>query len=411
MRSILQGWVLAGAVALAVGACTSGVALDEDQRLSWSELEAAGLRQEHDLAVLSTSYFDAWNPKGHVALIDGEGRTSVLEIPHQMNGKLAARGRVLCATTGDGTLRIGDTGAQRWKRDEYTGIGHWAGVTDDGTCVSVLNSGAGPHGYATDVYWNGQGPERHAAVRVVPGPAGVRGGAVWVRDAGIEAPDGKISLHRADPTSPEASMVVAWSPRTGSSHDGKALYFEEGHGSELFWADGRFHYLEDIFAVTVREGGQGEIRPGIRSQTWLASLNPRTQQREATLLVETPAGLFGRDDPTLREHTAVISMKSGHLHRGAIYTANGHGELLRVDLAARAMTRLGHLSEAALDASGAVAAWRDARLTLVLTATDGTVTREDYDLDAGSLTATTPLPELAPLAEGARHLASAALLD
>lgn len=395
-----------------LSACTDTPRPEEGREVPWSVLQDDGLDPGQQLAVFVTTWPDA-EPVGFLALVDREGDAKFVETDAFTGPALAASNDVLCVSDQTQNHRVVADSAERRKRGGYPGGGHWSGVRDDDTCVLVLNSGVADDGYETDVHWEQDGKAMHSVVPDIPGPAGQSPDAVWVRSGGLSTIGGELSLYRTDLASGQTIKAMTWPTLREPANDSRpALDFDDSYASDLFWHQDRLYFIEDVTAISP-EGESVEIKPGITSEVRLAEIDPAAKTYNSTPLRYTAAGLMAPSgNPDAVEGPVPVALRDGYVSNGSLYTADGDGHLLAVDLGTKKLRTVGRFSETALSAVDAVAAWKGSRLALVLTSADGDIVYETYDLDTGELTSTQKVNGFSELLDGDQfYIGDAAILD
>jgi len=390
------------AVALTLSACggaprAPGHGTDP---LSWEDLERDGLGDAR-LAVLVAPYGEkAGGPggSGRLGLVDGEGATRFLDRGANPAARLGGRPGTLCAETTKSVVNVSAEGARRQAAPALGSQGVATVVREDGTCLRFVPDGA--HG----VHREQAGGITTVTTRDLTDIAGVSPGAAWL--LGSEDGFGETyDLVRVDLATGATSRAASWSGVVRREPDGRRL-LGDVLASRLFWHGGRLHHLLEARAVR-NEDDPAEVRPGVRAEIHLVSIDPRTGRRESTPLFGVRQALTSSREG--RESSTAWALAEGHLHDGAIVTVNGDGELLAVDLDTRAVRTIGRLSDRAMSAE-TVGAWHGSRLTLVVREGTARVVREDYDLRTGALVDSQRLDGFDGVLTGGTYLQGAAIV-
>lgn len=216
------------------------------------------------------------------------------------------------------------------------------------------------------------------------------------------------TLFRTDLETGQTNPFMSWVQPTATSESGQEFAFSAGYATNIFWHDGRLHYLEDL-SISPKEGEVGQLRPNVTQQLRLASIDVATRTHESTFLEDRSIGILDQPDeePASRVSSATFR---GHYAQGGIFVISGLGEIVRVDIDTRTITRLGKVQGPATRAVEASAAWGDTELNLVVQTEDRKVYRQTYDLRTGDLTETSDVVGLSEILSRNTYFESAALI-
>lgn len=394
-------WAVAVAAMVAgVAACAPATRTPDPGQdpLSWEDVRRHGLGDAR-FAVLVSPYPDKPAGNSRLGLVAADGTTRFLDL-EMAAGEIAGQPGSLCAATPNTTLAIDRDGAHR--RAAAGGLDPWGGwtrVRADGSCTW--------RNWDDGVRWVQDGRAMSVTVPAQTPAVGLSPAAMWVRD-GDESPlPSSVRLTRVDLVAGRTERVAQWSNQIARSGDRRLV---ADHAlTDLFWHEGRVHWLEEVSGYVGGEDERADIRPGVGVEVHLASVDPRTGRRELTHLLDTVNGLQHPEDS---ESTAIAAwaMGSGHLHEGRIYTGNGADEIVAVDLATRRAQVVGSLRERSTAAQDVVAAWHGGTLSLLVREESGRVVAEDYDIAAGELTGTMVLSGLDGVLDDQTYLESAAVV-
>ena len=228
---------------------------------------------------------------------------------------------------------------------------------------------------------------------VIADATGVSPGAAWVLGTDAPASDAPTTrLVRVDLATGRTDPVGAWPSGELREPDGRRVGADSSP-TDLFWHRDRLHHLVQLGA-TSDEGEAVEMRPGVRGEIHLVSIDPRTGRRESTHLLDVPGG------------DLVWGPSRGHLHDGSIVTIDRRDRILAVDVAERSLRVVGRLSDRARGADDVAVAWDGPTLTLLLRDGPERVVREDYDLTTGELVRSRRLSGFAGVLSSDARLAS-----
>ncbi|CUR59884.1 exported hypothetical protein [metagenome] len=387
-----QGAGLTAVLLLAASALSGCTSSAHEQETAWQALHRYGWPDETAVVIYwSQSLDNGRDGLLEFAAADGSELDSA-PISGLDNGRMREAGNsAVCILTSDGLMRISRTTATKTEvPDSAHSVGHWVGTDTHGSCVGVYNSGAQDSGYVTSVGWataTGQG-RGESVVPDVPGPVGSSSQSVWVRNAGTPTTRGTVTLYRVDMETGRTTVSLRWTTGTIPVGSG-AVSLEAGYASDIFADHGKLYYLEDLKGVDA-EGGWAELEPGVHAELRLAELDPNKRSHRSRLVAREPWGSTeGSDGKTSLLATALWK---GHLFGRAIYSGDGEGHLVRVDLDTAQRSVVGTLSEEAKGADSINAAWDQDSLHLLLE-TAGTFTLETYSLVSGSLRDSIPVDE------------------
>lgn len=393
---------------LLVSGCSATQAPPEGTA-GWAVLRERGLGSDVQFAVALTSPRMADSQVGYLALIRRDGSSEFLKTgPHPDGPVVAAPGSAgrVCATSETTTYELTAETATQWKRGGYPGSGHWGAATEKYGCVVVINSGVGEKGYETDVYWGRGNGQRHSLVPVVPGPTGLMAGAIWVREAGVTAIPSELRLYRTDLTTGETAKFLAWPTYSEPNPSGTdRINFDDSYASDLFEHDGRIYYIEDLLAVSGK-GERQDIKPGIHAELRLAEIDPSAATYRSDFVEYSKDGIQGGDATV--SYASVSALRRGHLNDGVIYTGDTRGNIIAVEIETRKVHRAVRLTDEAVGAVDASAAWHGHEVTLFLAGADGNVTQETYDLETGQVIQRRALKGFARLLTAGLDLGNAA---
>ena len=358
--------------------------------LKWDDVEASGTTGT-SLAIQVSTDGQADVPGGSIALIRDDGKARFLSIGQHPNGRLAADGGVLCATTELATYHLEPGGATRWDRKPASSsAGAWAGVRADGSCAMVLNVGSGPSGYEAHVFWEQSGERRHAIVPDVPTAAGQSADAIWVtNNASSSAASqrsgkpGTVTLYKTDLKTAKVSVAMQWKLPVRTRPGKSAITYDAGGSTDLFSHNGLLYQVEELIPSV--DGSYPPLTDEMPGMLRLTETDPVSKRQRSTILRSSPDMLVQRGDGAV-SRPAVATMH-GYFRDGKIYVTDSRGSILAVDVATKAMTEVGKLNVAALRAEDAVAAFHGDRLELVYFTSGEAVSMnwDSYDLKSGDL--------------------------
>ncbi|MCL3837997.1 hypothetical protein [Aeromicrobium duanguangcaii] len=351
--------------------------------ITWQDVQRDGLGGAR-LALLVSPYDAKAGHPARLGLVDEDGTTRFLDLDADPEAELGGRRGILCAQTADAALRIDGRGAERHALPGPGGYGHATTVRADGSCVRVMSGG---------VAWEQDGRGMTTgAWPALPEATAVSEDAVWVATTDGDEPGTTVTLLRTDLTTGRTETVSQWPTLLRREPDGRRLSGDL-LVSELFRHDGRLHHLVEVSA---RSGDDepATIRPGVKSEVHLVSIDPRTGRRESTALFVTRAGVEEPSEAGAHVPQGAHALFAGHLHDGSIFAVDADGEILAIDLGSRSVRVTGRLSPRARAASDLVATWAAGSLTVVVRGESGRVTAQDYDLATGRLRNSTTLSGL-----------------
>lgn len=351
--------------------------------LAWQDARRDGLGGA-ELAVLVSPWEPKWGHPGRLGLVGPDGAVRFVDLDMNPGVEVGGGHGVVCGETADEPLVIDDRGARTGTASGAIGFGSGTRVREDGSCVRLGSDVVG---------WEQSGRSMRADLPVLVDATGVSPGAAWALGTDDPASDApRIRLLRVDLATGRTTPAGAWPSVERREPDGRRVGAEHSP-TELFWHRDRLHHLVQLGAMS-DEGGSVEIRPGVRGELHLVSIDPRTGRRESTDLLDTP----GAD--------LVWGPSRGHLHDDSIFTIDRHDRILAVDVAERSLRVVGRLSDHARGAEDVAVAWDGSTLTLLLRDGAERVTREDYDLTTGELVRSRRLSGFAGVLGSDTHLAS-----
>lgn len=377
--------------------------------LGWESVEAGGVGEDVEFALTLASPPMVPDRVGYIDLIGTDGSSRFIETEPHRDSKIAADDRRICAVSETATYELTPTSAQSRDRGGYAGVGLWTGAIADHACVVVLNSGAGPSGYETDVYWGMGTDQRHSVVPDIPEQAGYSDDAVWVRNGAVSDVPGVLHLYRTDLRTGRTATYMSWptfsEPATGSR---EAIHFNDGMGTNLFVSNGTMYYVEDLTAVS-DEGGRLEFRPGIHAELRLAEIDLARRTQKSHFLRFSPDGLLGPSRGGEEGMWSAVATSDGHLHDGHLYVTDSTGAILAIDVQKKKMSEVGRLSDAARRAFEIAAAWHDDKLTLLfIDERTHSATLETYSLRSGQREVKHPVDGVAELVDGGLYVGTLA---
>lgn len=391
----------AASVILLLSSCGGPAAVppkpEEGMELNWESVERSGVGDDVAFALTLTSPVMGEERVGFVDLISADGTSRFVETGPHGDRNIAAKDGRICATSETTTYELSATSARRWDRGGYPGGGVWMAANEDYSCLLVLNSGVGPSGYETDVYWGAGADQGHSVVPDVPGPTGYTDDFVWVRNAGVSSIPGTLDLYQTNLQTGRTVKYMSWptytEPATAST---PAVNFDDGYGSDLFPFQGKLYYIEDLRAVS-KNGDAQQIKPGVSAELRLGEIDVDRKKQTSSFLRYSAEGLTGTG--TNGENVVpVAASRTGHLNDGRMFVVDAAGTILAIDLTKKALRETGQLSNKARRATSMAAAWHDDQLTIAFTTSqDDLVTMETYNLQTAKVVASqilTGVPEL-----------------
>lgn len=357
--------LLLGAIALTVAGCSG----ERDVRSEELSSPLAIPDSYKAVAYFSTPVYET-DERGVLAVIDDQGSVATIDVGALENGKVAS-GPSLAVTFSSDTTTITRRGedVDVWRRGGRQDTGHWAGFSKANQAISVFNTGKLGDTYTTDVFVSDGSRRSHSVVPDVPGAVGISDSTLWVLSGGSSNADGRVTLYGIDLGSTNARPTTSEWEFFGAR---RGMSFSDGSGIVDF--RGRLWYLEELAPPG---GGPGE---GLDLR--LAEVDPEKATYRSRHLATTRRYLYDDRDGV---NPVAAAARQGHLFRGTLYTVDGNGRILGVDLLRATVEVTGHLSLGARSADRAAVAWSGREMNVLYSGGSGDrMTLETYDIRSGT---------------------------